>query len=329
MIWTWLRSCYSFRMRVYIGRHEYIVPARWFFTLPGARPFPFPHGAEASPWLKNYERNDEWGEVTPYPTDRDADYRRLLDRGLNPGYLGQRYVGEDQWFVDGELPGDILSGSPPPIQKLCLPPPPALRGGLVLGGTAFVTFTQGSASTGGLALGGSGRPFRGQVYVSVGGLALGGSAVATGPRGYRTVGGLALGGGAKAGAGAKSGGGLALGGTGNAPGPPFPGPTCPQAGVLALGVPVPPMPFAAGNFWWTIPLVGGQTYHVTASASSPLAPPLYWQVWTGTCNALVPVATDGYGSWPFVAPTTGTYLVQAQVLLGGAGTWQIGVFAGP
>jgi hypothetical protein len=101
MIWTYLRSCYGFNMRLFIGGQEQIFPARWFFCDPDAQHFPNPHGAEASPWLKDGEVNDDWG---------DDGTLRKLDRGINPGYPGVCSVGNPQWFIDGQLPADFLSG---------------------------------------------------------------------------------------------------------------------------------------------------------------------------------------------------------------------------
>jgi hypothetical protein len=195
MIWTYLRSCYKFTMRVFIGGQERLFPARWYFCLPGAKYFPCPHGGESSVWLKNYERNDAWGEVTPYPTDPNADDIRGLDRGLNPGYPGQSFVGQFQWFVDGMLPADVLSGPAPPMCTDCLPPPAVAAGGLVFGGQGLAsgsTFGFGSgglvfggqglgsgsafgSGSGGLVMGGSGAPYQSQAGAAAGGLVFGGS----------------------------------------------------------------------------------------------------------------------------------------------------------
>jgi hypothetical protein len=139
MVWTYLRSCYSFKMRVYIGGVERTFPARWYFCSPGAKRFPFAHGAEASVWLKNAEVNQAWGEVTPYPTDPTADAIRGIDRGLNPGYPGVCYKGDPQWFVDGMLPAHVLDGPPPPFDQCCMPGQAKASGGLLLRGTAVAS----------------------------------------------------------------------------------------------------------------------------------------------------------------------------------------------
>lgn len=116
MVWTYLRACYKFNMRLFVGGIEQIYPARWFFCDPDALIFPSPHGAEASPWLKSFEVNDEWGEVEPY---------KGLDRGINPGYPGQCFVGDPSWFLDGQLPASIATYSPPVVTPCCGHVPPA------------------------------------------------------------------------------------------------------------------------------------------------------------------------------------------------------------
>jgi hypothetical protein len=115
MGWTHLRACYGFNMRVWIGGVLTTYPARWFFCDPNAKMFPNPHGAEAEPWLKDFEINKEWG---------DDGTLKKLDRGINPGYRGLCSVGKPQWFIDGHLPADFLEG-PDPIVPFCcghLPP---------------------------------------------------------------------------------------------------------------------------------------------------------------------------------------------------------------
>jgi hypothetical protein len=98
MEWVRLRRCYSFDMRIWVGGVPTLVPARWYFCAPGAKVFPGPHGCEASPWWKPGEDDEDWGEVWP---------RGAWDRGLNPGYLGQCYVGQRDWFTTGRLPAGI------------------------------------------------------------------------------------------------------------------------------------------------------------------------------------------------------------------------------
>ena len=116
MVWTYLRACYGFNMRVWVGGVETIYPARWFFCDPDAKPFASPHGAEASPWLKQFERNLEWG---------DDGTLKKLDRGINPGYPGICSVGDPQWFIDGHLPASVGVWKTPVLTPCCGHLPPA------------------------------------------------------------------------------------------------------------------------------------------------------------------------------------------------------------
>lgn len=309
MIWTYLRSCYSFYMRLYIGGRETVVPARWLFCAPGAKYFPSPHGGEASVWLQNFEVNREWGEVTPWPQDPIPPTTwRILDRGINPGYAGLCYVGERQWFNDGRLPADILSRPVTPFPECCFPTPAVSGGGIVIGGTA-------------LARGGPG-------YVARGGLALGGRAAARGATGYASQGGLALGGAAVAGYRWASAGGLALGGTGTGSARGY-GTDCESAYTLTLDVGALPQSFAVAVYWYRVYLTAGQTYHVTATQLSGMPTPLYWNLRSGVCGSQVQQLNDGYACLPYVAPFSAYYYLEVIVSLAGSGQWQIGVYTGP
>ena len=110
-------------MRIFVGGNPVVVPARWFFVDDNPV-WKGPHGCESQPWLKQYERNDAWGEITePHHT---------WDRGDNPGYIGQCYVGQHQWFLDGQLPADILTLPPLPYPQCCRTPP--VSGPILLSG---------------------------------------------------------------------------------------------------------------------------------------------------------------------------------------------------
>lgn len=102
-------------MRLWVGDEEQEFDARWCWASDGAPLFRSPHGCEASFWLQNYEVNLGWGEITPYPRDRAATYRRTWDNGANPGYTGNATIGDPQWFIDGVLPASILDGDAPPM----------------------------------------------------------------------------------------------------------------------------------------------------------------------------------------------------------------------
>lgn len=296
MIWTYLRSCYTFTMRVWIGDQEVTVPARWFFTAPHAKLFPSPHGGEASPWLKMGEVNEAWGEVTPYPTDPASEVYRGLDRGINPGYAGQCYVGERQWFNDGRLPADILTRPPLPWPDCCRPATVSSSGGIVLGGTAI-------ASRAG-----------GPTYQTVGGLVLGGTAGATGQRGIRSAGGLVLGGSARAYPSftVASKGGLVLGGTGTgSEGGPPPGPDCNHAATLVVGSPTGFLPAVNGPAWWKVNLIAGHQYALSLNITH--APQdIQLQLLRGPCSDLAFILTVPFDSCrTFTCTATDTYYLDA------------------
>lgn len=155
MIWTYLRACYKFPMRVYVGGRELIVPARWYFCERGAKAFPGLHGAEASPWLKQWETNDDWGEVTP------EGFYRKFDKGQNHGYAGQCFVGDRRWFTDGQLPQSVLSMPPViPLPDCCNPKMAFGSGQLILQGTATPYQRPVPVGTGQLILRGTSHPFQ-------------------------------------------------------------------------------------------------------------------------------------------------------------------------
>lgn len=298
-------------MRVYICGQAVTVPARWYFCAPGAQFFPSPHGAEASPWLQNFQLNRAWGEVTPWPQDPTQDFWRGLDRGKNPGYAGQCYVGDYQWFVDGQLPCDILSRDPTPFPDCCSPAPATSEGGgIVIGGTALAS---GDAA---------------QTARTVGGLVLGGTATATGEGSLATTaGGLVLGGRAQPGVSVGSVGGLVLGGTAYASGSGSGGQTCETAGVLQLGFPSLPMPFVAGTYYWKIFLTAGQEVHWTVPGG-----PDSNEQWTfylnADCHRLKPGSSGGGGCWTFTPSVSQYYLFDVQIQYGTSGTWTWEVDAG-
>jgi len=160
-------------MRLFVGGVETIVPARWFFVDDNPV-WAGPHGCEAQPWLKQFETNDAWGEIT--------EPHRTWDRGDNPGYIGQCYVGQHHWFLDGMLPADILTLPPLPYPQCCRVPPVAgpiqLAGevtalALPLPGPGAVSGVYGSGLSSGPSVGSA-------VGLVVGAIQLGGVVVGAG-----------------------------------------------------------------------------------------------------------------------------------------------------
>lgn len=300
MVWTWLRSCYPFTMRLFIDGVETEVPARWFYTVPGAKQFPFPHGCEASAWLTRHEVNPYWGEVTPYPLDPEALDSRHTDRGQNPGYQGQCYVGQDSWFIDGQLPA--FSSPPDPLPECCFRAPATSAGGLVLSGVGDghaaykIIGTPGFVERGSLVLAGPGGA---AAYI------------ATGQLGFVETGSLVLDGHFDVtwwiNAGLP---GLVLNGS-YIVYRSVPGTTCESGGTFFTGVDyggsVPP----DEPIFFFVQLVAGQLYN----AGSILHPPLFGggqlAVWKSPCPPTVLVAQAPPGACvEFTVPATGTYILE-------------------
>jgi hypothetical protein len=307
MVWTYLRSCYSFTMRLYIGGVETHFPARFYWCLSTAKLFPFAHGCESSVWLKNYEINDQWGEVTPYPTDSRSFTLRGLDRGLNPGYPGLCFIGQDSWFVDGMLPAGILDGPIPPMPVCCRPPPAKATGGLILGGSAIPTGRRGAVGRGGLILGGAARGGGPVGAAGSGGIVVGGRGAPS--PGHTGVGqlGLVLGGKAIAGR---------------------PGSACDSAPSLSVpgdtGVQPP-----GGDHWYAVTLAAGTLYHVviTDIGSDIIGTP--GALWAGPCSNLTLLAgLTSNGCTAFSVPSSGVYHIE---ITAGSSTnqWRLTIDFGP
>lgn len=239
-------------MRVYIGGVAQLVPARWYWAPDGAQLLPSPHGCESSFWLDNREINYDWGEATPLPRDPAAGYWLTWDNGDNPGYLGQCHVGDDQWFVDGQLDADILDSPPQPLPGCCAPAlPPTTWGGPVLAGGGVVP-RQPPVGTGAIVLAGQARPGP-QPWPGRGAILLAGGAAPPPGRGaillagggtpQRALSAILLGGGAST--------------------QPQPGTDCCTGGLLQAQHLYTLGPALGGKeYWWTMQLQAGVTYAI-------------------------------------------------------------------
>lgn len=129
MIADYLHSFYRMPMNIVIGGVPTVVTLRWYKAPAGAKPLPFPSFVFSHVWDNNPGESlaGELGEV---------GYPRTWDAGTNPGYQGQCYRGNPQWFQTGLLP-PLASIAPSPC--LCQIPPAQAAGGLVLGGAASAT----------------------------------------------------------------------------------------------------------------------------------------------------------------------------------------------
>lgn len=108
----YLHSCYSTSFRLWVGGVEKIVPARWYFTDPGAKIFTLPMAFCSNVYAKPGE------ESAPGPGE--VNRLRVWDKGINSGYKGQEIDGDPSWFETGQLP--MFVGPPPEFKAICHPP---------------------------------------------------------------------------------------------------------------------------------------------------------------------------------------------------------------
>jgi hypothetical protein len=142
------------------------APVQWFFCDSDAKTFPFPIRFGSNNWLPYKDVLPSVGELASAP-------RPWSNGARPPQLLGQCYCGPADWWTNG-TPSDA-----PPLRRngagiayCCLRGLNVGTGGLLLGGTAKVTYTPFAARRGGLVLDGTARtPTR-----SRGGLVLDGTA---------------------------------------------------------------------------------------------------------------------------------------------------------
>lgn len=186
MVMDLLHSFYRMPVRIWVGGQEYSAWIRWYKAPPGALFFPGPTCFKSDVFC------DQWTKAPPGPGE--IGHPRKWDRGINQGYKGQCFVGQQEWFETGQLPGYILSANPPPFPDCCQSNPAVAQGGIILGGEAVVEQEFPAFASGGIVLGGEANtdldlPARGK-----GGIVLGGDASTGFSGGARGEGGLVLGG---------------------------------------------------------------------------------------------------------------------------------------
>lgn len=131
MVVDFLHSFYSKSVNIWIAGVKTPATIRWYRAPAGAKILPFPHSFFSRVWDNDYEHYlDEPGEATRFG--------RTWDAGRNPGYQGQCYRGDPEWFQTGQLPP---LESIPPSDCLCQLPPLQSTGGIILGGSALVSST--------------------------------------------------------------------------------------------------------------------------------------------------------------------------------------------
>lgn len=103
---------------------ERVSSIRWFFSPLGAKLLPFPTAFGSLVW-ENVE--------LPFGAIGQQDRVITWDKGANPGYCGQVFVGEPDWYVSGIPPAELLG--PDPI-TVCGKPGFTGKGGGSLDGEA-------------------------------------------------------------------------------------------------------------------------------------------------------------------------------------------------
>ena len=182
MIMDYLHSFYRRRVRIQIGdewRWEWI---RWFRAAADAKVFPTPHCFFSRTWTNQY--------TEPWPTG-ELDPRQVWDRGDNPGYPGQDFLGDPAWFAGSPLPAGVLTDPTPPLPAYCCAPPQMADIGFILGLMAVPGSPMPAVAQGGVVLGGRAGP---PVPALRGGIVLGCTGEAESYPPARLAGGIVLGG---------------------------------------------------------------------------------------------------------------------------------------
>ncbi len=124
-----LHSFYQMPVCLNIGGQKYITPIIWYKAPKGARRFPHPSFINSRVWSQEHQLDGPcWGE---------RGFPRTWNKGINPGFKGQHYVGQREWFETGELPASVLTDPLPIVSEFCCTPPAANQAVLVLQGSAI------------------------------------------------------------------------------------------------------------------------------------------------------------------------------------------------
>jgi len=171
-----LRTMYRRRARITAGGS--LVTLRWFPVRPAAKLFPHPHAFGSLLWrsLDNQPGCVSGQDPAP-PADPpgigEAEWAFTTIRPQNPGYLGQCFVGEAEWYRSG-VPAQILAEPPDPLPDCCREPFVVIdgQGGVEVNGSA--AFTDVGVELAGEALASQAAP-----TVGLGGVELAGEALAS------------------------------------------------------------------------------------------------------------------------------------------------------
>lgn len=184
----------------------------WFPAPEGAQYFPGSHLFASRDWR---DRLEDWGRLGEI---QEAKRRWTTGHPL-PKYLGQCFVGDPDWYVNG-VPASATATSPLPS---CCAPPPEIGAAMLGGGPGMVGIISAGRNlrVGGLSFSGRHQLTVGSMRLPTGGLMMGGSALVQAGRGGMGVlwGGLGPGGLLLRGWQSSAQTGLLLGGKGGVQGP--------------------------------------------------------------------------------------------------------------
>jgi hypothetical protein len=166
-----LHSFYRMPVTIYVGGRPVRTWVRWYKAPPGAKKLPFPSFIYSRVWSQPHQ--DDGPELG------ERGFPRVWTRGSNPGFQGQNYIGQPEWFMTGELPESVLTDPLPDVPAWCCIPPAGLPGKFILKGAAVGSGGLPSTGGGKLVIGGAAVGADYPPSTGGGKLVIGGAAVCT------------------------------------------------------------------------------------------------------------------------------------------------------
>jgi len=160
MVMDYLNRCYFSRVRLFRDSDQEAV-VRWFYAPEGAKLFPEWHLFGSEVWNVDHTQPD--------PPIGERRGKKPWSNGVNPGYVGQCFRGERDWYSAG-VPAAALDEPVAPMDPCCRVTRP---GGVALDGGAEVAY--GTTIAGGLALDGAAAAIY-PAIAGTGGIAFNGAA---------------------------------------------------------------------------------------------------------------------------------------------------------
>jgi hypothetical protein len=185
-----LHSFYRMPVTIYVGGRPVRTWVRWYKAPPGAKKLPFPSFIYSRVWSQPHQ--DDGPELG------ERGFPRVWTRGSNPGFQGQNYIGQPEWFMTGELPESVLTDPLPDVPAWCCIPPAGLPGKFILKGAAvgsggLPSTGGGKLVIGGAAVGADYPPSTGGGKLVIGGAAVGADYPPSTGGGKLVIGGAAVG----------------------------------------------------------------------------------------------------------------------------------------